>query len=636
MDRPHIAFDLETYPIRPGRQVPRPVSVAWCGSEIESLEHLNPAITKVGWDSAYDRLTEASRGGLVLVGLNVPYDLACLAEWAPDDPMLPLIFEALDNNGVLDVGVRQQLLDNAAGNYSGVYRDKAGNSHKIKYSLAALAKRHLDIDMAKGADTWRLRYGELWDVPVSEWPAEAVDYATLDGMATHGVFCSQEKTRRPEALVDQYRQTRAMWVLRLIAYWGIRTDKAGVAFLRKKTEQELAKYDSLLKREGLIRSNGSKNMKAIYDKIKSLDDPTWPMTEKGKPKTSKEVLGLSTDESLQALLGYQTASSLLTGGIVHLERGINVPIHTRFNTLLRTGRVSSSKQNIQNVRREPGARECFVPRPGFLFAACDFDKAELHSLAEVCYHLFGHSRLGDRLNDGFDPHIDMGRKVLAREMESMTYDEMAANLHVLKVKKARSAGKPINFGVPGGLGPSALRSFAWDQYRVRFSEQEARELHSEYFNVWPEMREYFKWVNSLLGRSQTCTVKQLYSDRIRGGCRYTQAANTMFQGLTADAAKTALYEVAREQYTVPSSPLWGCRTVNFVHDELIVEVPDHLDKADAAARRLQEVMVKAYNRWVPRCPVSAEAVLMRRWSKEAKPTYDKQGRLIPWEDACDC
>lgn len=50
--------------------------------------------------------------------------------------------------------------------------------------------------------------------------------------------------------------------------------------------------------------------------------------------------------------------------------------------------------------------------------------------------------------------------------------------------------------------------------------------------------------------------------RVRGGVEYTESCNTQFQGLAADGAKLALYEVAR------SYPV-----VAFVHDELVVEVP---------------------------------------------------------------
>ena len=78
------------------------------------------------------------------------------------------------------------------------------------------------------------------------------------------------------------------------------------------------------------------------------------------------------------------------------------------------------------------------------------------------------------------------------------------------------------------------------------------------------------------------------------------------------------------------SVLLGCRIVNFIHDEFILEVPND-GLAHARAQALAEIMnthIRAYLRLVP---AKAEPLLMRVWSKDAKPVYDAGGKLIPWE-----
>ena len=52
--------------------------------------------------------------------------------------------------------------------------------------------------------------------------------------------------------------------------------------------------------------------------------------------------------------------------------------------------------------------------------------------------------------------------------------------------------------------------------------------------------------------------------RIRGGVSYSQCRNTPFQGLAADGAKLGLWRLIREGY----------RVIAFVHDEVLVELPD--------------------------------------------------------------
>ena len=70
------------------------------------------------------------------------------------------------------------------------------------------------------------------------------------------------------------------------------------------------------------------------------------------------------------------------------------------------------------------------------------------------------------------------------------------------------------------------------------------------------------------------------SGRLRANAGYTARHNTIFQGLASDGAKLALWRVWRAGY----------RVVNFVHDQLLVEVPLGED-LKAHAERLRAEMV---------------------------------------------
>ena len=67
----------------------------------------------------------------------------------------------------------------------------------------------------------------------------------------------------------------------------------------------------------------------------------------------------------------------------------------------------------------------------------------------------------------------------------------------------------------------------------------------------------------------------------------------------------------------------------FIHDEFLVEVPEHT--AHECALAVQQIMEDAGRKWCPDVPVRAEPALMRRWSKGAEPKWSN-GRLIAWED----
>ena len=346
-----------------------------------------------------------------------------------------------------------------------------------------------------------------------------------------------------------------------------------------------------------------------------------------------------------------------------LREGVTRPIHPYYNVLVNSGRTSSNHPNIQNPPRKGGVRECFVPRPGYVFVACDYDSAELRALAQACWDILGKSKLADayRADASFDPHT-----LFASSMLDLTYEEglrlkdRSARFNVETdargerglecghplpqgangepsvpcercfdlFKARRQQSKCANFGYAGGMGARSFVSYAGAQ-GVKLSLAESEALRDDWFSQWPEMERYFKHINNLLRPMGEGPVLQLRSLRVRGRCTYTSACNTLFQGLSADAAKRAAWLVAWEAYAKPESPLYGCRPVIFLHDEIVIEAS--ADQASAAAARLSELMVVAMEAFTPDVPATASATMMRRWYKGAEPVYDAEGALAVWE-----
>jgi hypothetical protein len=263
--------------------------------------------------------------------------------------------------------------------------------------------------------------------------------------------------------------------------------------------------------------------------------------------------------------------------------------------------------------------------------------------------------------------------------------------------KARQAAKPVNFGVPGGLGVASLVTYARSTYKVDLSLEEAKERRELLTKkVYRELDLYLAedapvtvarnlqaplWEarNELGATHLTCNRKVLAGDpkrrdgkayqktfvsgiwasiaglnrnpelkealeqrqpsaelaarvchagvatltgRIRGRVRYSQARNTPFQGLAADGAALALFELVQE----------GFRVVGFVHDEVIIELPDEGGYvSEERVRRVVEILcARMAEVLVGDIPVGCEPVLSRRWSKKAK-LISKDGKVYPWE-----
>lgn len=354
----------------------------------------------------------------------------------------------------------------------------------------------------------------------------------------------------------------------------------------------------------------------------------------------------ASDDFLLVLYSeYTSLAKTLANDIPMLRSGVVTPVHSRFDELRKTGRTSSSSPNVQNVRRLPGIRECFVPRPGFVFVDCDFSMLELHTLAQVCYWVLGFSTLGDALNAGIDPHLRMAATILRIEYEVAKARREAGDG---EIDNARTAGKGVNFGRPGGLSAKTFVVYAWTNYKIRLTLEEAQRLIDLYDQTWIEMPRYFAWIKSQKdpnfcktiideeGRERELSrfdIVQPWSQRLRAGAAYCEACNSPFQGLGADVAKLALWLVWKATMGLSelgeADPLYGCRIVNFVHDSIMTEAPE--GRAHEAAMRQKELMDLAGRIVLPSVPVKADALVCRQWSKKAQRWKDETGRLIPWD-----
>lgn len=271
-----------------------------------------------------------------------------------------------------------------------------------------------------------------------------------------------------------------------------------------------------------------------------------------------------------------------------------------------------------------------------LLCSVDYDGMELKSWAQVCLWTVGHSRMAQVLNSGLDPHTELGAS-LKGITKPEAYALLKAGGPLAKAFKdaERQTGKIGNFGFQGGMGPATLRTQARKEYKVHMTLPQAVNLRDKWKLEWPESVDYFAWVNSQLHgpRDQMRgTAVHFLSQRVRANIPYTVFCNTLFQGLTADAAKAAGFRLAYECYADTSSPLYGCRIVDFIHDEYLLEVHEEPELAHLAAYRQRDIMVEEAQRYHPDIRVTAEPALMRRWSKNAK-TVHRGGLLIPYEDA---
>jgi len=504
-------------------------------------------------------------------------------------------------------------------------------------------------------------------------PKRCVEYPLEDAIATLAVYEKQEA--HVSFLADQYRKARAYFALHLGSAWGLRTDAHGVEVLRVQTEKDYNETRDFLIERGLVRPNGVADTKAAKrvmievcereglplrrtdghtdedkDKCKKLDGTP---VEKGADECEdhvcldEEACLATGDEVLLAYARYSTLRKVLKNDVRGLSGGVIYPIHTSYG-LAESGRTTSSKQskdsglrdystNIQNLRRLPGIREAFVPREGCAFVSVDYPQLESYTWAQFCLSRLGQSKLAEALNAGLDNHL-----MLSATMVGRTYEDVEARYldGDPEINALRQLSKVGNYGFPGGMGPKTMLENALKQLRKDVVERlkldlpRMERLRDEWKETWPEAELYLQYIRSLgppYPERYYATVESLFTKRYRGGVTYCAACNNSFQALGADCATNAVWLVAKAQYVEPRSPLFNTRTVAFIHDELLLEVP--LARAHEAGEALADKMEEGANVYLPDVPIpraKLKPTAMLRWSKEAKPVYDSNGRLIPW------
>lgn len=625
-----VSYDLETHLIQPGQLAPKAVVLSHCTNSPEK-KGLILFPEALDWFEEHLKNPE-----VILVGHNQAYDATVCCVERPS--LLPLVFAALGQNRIRDTQVIGKLIDIARGEHKFRIRDD-GTRVKSLHSLAGMAKLYLGMDLKK-IDTYRLRYHELEGIPLNEWPEEAKEYALKDAEVTLKVCQEQDKFIKDHPLFkgylpNEFEQTRAAFVLHLMAVWGVKTDPSAVRELRKKLEKELEGADDFLKQTGFLRLSGTKknpkwslNKKIVIEKViigyKAQGLPL-PMTKKGQVSTKGEVKIESGDPDLIKMESFESAAKLLSTYVPKLERGIDAPINANWNVLVDTGRTSCSEPNLQNPPGDSsGVRECFIPRPGYVYANADYSTVELRALAQICLKNWGFSKLSEVFNEGGDPHLSLAAVRLGTTLEKAKTATILVNGEEIPIRKYC---KPVNFGFPGGMGVTKFLTYV-KSYGFSLTLQQAEKEKEVWFNTWPEVKQYFKWIASIVP-NDNATIKQYGSGRIRGGCNFPQAANSMFQGLAADGAKQALWLLSKECYTESTSPLFGSRPVVFLHDEFILEVPEN--KATEAADRMVELMKIGMQKWIPDVPICvSDPILMRSWSKKAYSVREPNGKLSVW------
>lgn len=270
-------------------------------------------------------------------------------------------------------------------------------------------------------------------------------------------------------------------------------------------------------------------------------------------------------------------------------------IHSSFNqTETRTGRISSTEPNLQNipVRTERGRefRRFFRAKKGCVLVDADYSQIELRVLA----HISGDKNMQQAFRDNIDIHTVTASEVFGVPINMVT-------------PLMRSRAKAVNFGIVYGIGAFSLSK------DIGVTVREAKKYIENYLAHFSSIDSYMKEVIERAradGYVATLEGRRRYLPELSASNFNTRsfgervARNAPIQGTAADIIKIAMVRVDERLKREGLE----ARLILQVHDELIVEAPAY--ESMQVAMLLQEEMENAVKLDIP---LIAEASMGETW-----------------------
>lgn len=580
-----ITLDIETHGVEDGAPLlPKPVGIAirWPDGRKEYMAFGHPTGNNCDWDHAKSVIT-------LLWG----------EEW-------------LTHNGAtFDVPILQHYFDlpprNPLLTHDTLFLAYLHNPHARSLSLKDLAVDWLGMD--KDAQT-EMNDWIVKNVPgatrktagafIAMAPAELVGrYAKDDVEMTHRLFEFVHPLVCP-LMQDAYdRERRLAPILADMQNIGVRCDLPRLRDDLATAELRLAHLDSEAR---ILLNNPTLNPGSsdeIVVALKANGYSGFLATPKGAESASKKSLDhvLTQNPALRAVLGARSTYATLTGTFMRPWMEIATAnkgrIHAAYNQVrnpegfgTRTGRLSSSRPNFQNVPgflgpEFPLMKSYLYPDEGHVWTKGDFMAQEPRLAAH-----FEDGALCRAFNE--NPLLDPYIFVL----------EMVGNI-------TRKESKTVLLGLLYAMGAAVLAD------RLGCDAQRATMLRNMIKAALPDIvlldnacKRRFK-----LGAS-VCTLggRHYFSEPASNGRSWDyKALNTLIQGSAADQTKEALIFAHKEIKLLDKS----CRILGTVHDEFSISHPPEF------TTQVHEIMQLAANYLPVDVPMMMEIHTGERWAEAA-------------------
>lgn len=389
-------------------------------------------------------------------------------------------------------------------------------------------------------------------------------------------------------------------------YEGVRLDLTNQIYAWAGCQVNL---NSPVQKAWLLFGDGEKVFKdTVSKKEVTIVGKSLPIDPKRKPSKSG---GLSTDKkslmfilenldpdnypedvenrvAVEALLERSKIEKLISGTLNPLVKGARPRhmsgvraydesksyynyVHPSFSVKARTGRLSSSSPNAQNVpsRTKEGQaiRHVFTCEDDEVILCCDYSQLELRILAAYILLLFDDDSMAKALESG--------------DLHQATADDVGVD---------RKTAKIVNFGLIYGMTEYKLAS------DLRISVEAARDILNLYFKKKPSVKKYIDWAISyakkhgcartILGRYRQLPDINNPNRKFRGQDE-RRSSNTPIQGSAQDIVQLAMLSLDQDE----ELKKYGFVMRLQVHDEVVATCK--MEYREPALKRMIHLMENA-------------------------------------------
>lgn len=492
-------------------------------------------------------------------------------------------------------------------------------------SLEDVASAYLGVEVPKALQR------SDWGAPVLS--EGQIAYAALDAVLAFQLW-------RKMRLELHAKGRGAAYVLqRDVTTATVRMIQRGITLDQKAHQRQVAEWEAeaAAARQAFIAETGEAppitpaETRAFLMKVLPPDViEAWPRTPKsGELSTEGSELRRHVDiRAIWSLLTINAMTKLLGTFGPELARKVSAVtgrLHPGFNVAsTKAGRFSCNDPNVQQIpkHKAAGFRGCFVAELGKVFVIADYTAMELRAGAEES----GDTAMRADFANGVDLHRRQAAEMLAIPHEEVT-------------KEQRDAAKPICFGTIYGAGRRGLIASAWSSYGILLTGDEAEASRRAFLGRYSGLNAWMDHSYTQSNEQGFITIGKLgrvieaswESPKLPDGSynygrgddsdelfdlidegeesvarplpwqtqlKRTLCCNAPIQGACADAAMRALILV---DATLSAAGIDG-GLVLFVHDEIVVEVPEA--EGERARAIVVEAMTRAFAETFPAAPLN--------------------------------